>query len=347
MSNLYESIVRPVIFLTPPETAHKIAIQSFKQSWIWRQLAWHFKVDNERLTVSGGGITSLNPIGLAAGFDKNCEMFESLSYLGFGYLTLGTVTVSPREGNPKPRIWRYANESLLNSMGLPNQGADKIRERLLDPHNRRNVPIVLSISGLSLDDFFNCYLKLELCVDVIELNISTPNTAGVRIFQDPVIFEELLDGILSKRRASKPLWIKIPPYFDEKARENILELVNICRRKSVNAVTAINTKPVSEPRASIGTAGVSGKEIFSDMLRTVRDIYTDTSGKISINACGGIYSAEDAWSALQAGATTIQLYTGLIYHGPGLVANVNRGLRKLLEKSDYKSIHEVTGTGHG
>jgi len=347
LSNLYESIVRPFIFLTPPETAHKIAIQSFKHSLIWRQLAWHFKVDNERLTVSAGGITSLNPIGLAAGFDKNCEMFESLSFLGFGYLTLGTVTVSPREGNPKPRIWRYANESLLNSMGLPNQGADKIRERLLDPHNRRSVPIVLSISGLSLDDFFNCYLKLELCADVIELNISTPNTAGVRIFQDPVIFEQLLDGISSKRRANKPLWIKIPPYFDEKARENILELVNICRRKSVNAVTAINTKPVSEPRASIGTAGVSGKEIFSDMLRTVRDIYTDTSGKISINACGGIYSAEDAWSALQAGATTIQLYTGLIYRGPGLVANVNRGLRKLLEKSDYKSIHEVTGTEHG
>ena len=347
MRNIYESIVRPIIFLTPPETAHKIAIQSFKHSWVWRQLAWHFNVDNERLTVSAGGITSLNPIGLAAGFDKNCEMFESLSFLGFGYLTLGTVTGSPREGNPKPRIWRYANESLINSMGLPNQGADKIRERLLDPHNRRIVPIVLSISGLSLDDFFDCYLKLELCADVIELNISTPNTAGVRIFQDPVIFEQLLDGILSKRRANKPLWVKIPPYFDEKARENVLELVNICRRKSVNALTAINTKPISEPRASIGTAGVSGKEIFSDMLRTVRDIYTDTNGKISINACGGIYSAEDAWSALQAGATTIQLYTGLIYHGPGLVANVNRGLHKLLEKSDYKSIHEVTGTGHG
>ena len=347
MRNLYESIVRPFVFLAPPETAHKIAIQSFKHSCIWRQLAWRFNVDNERLAVSAGGITSLNPIGLAAGFDKNCEMFESLSFLGFGYLTLGTVTVSPREGNPKPRIWRYANESLVNSMGLPNQGADKIRERLLDPHNRRIVPIVLSISGLSLDDVFDCYLKLEVCADVIELNISTPNTAGIRIFQDPAIFEQLLDGILSKRRANKPLWIKIPPYFDGKARENVLELVNICRRKSVNAVTAINTKPVSEPRASIGTAGVSGKEIFSDMLRTVRDIYTDTNGKISINACGGIYSAEDAWSALQAGATTIQLYTGLIYRGPGLVANVNRGLYKLLERSDYKSIREVTGTGQG
>ena len=350
MRNIYESIVRPLIFLTAPETAHKIAIQSFKYSWLWSRLAWHFNVDgdHERLAVSAGGITSLNPIGLAAGFDKNCEMFESLSFLGFGYLTLGTVTISPREGNPKPRIWRYANESLVNSMGLPNQGSDRIRERLLDPqHNRRIVPIILSISGLSLDDFVDCYLKLELCADVIELNISTPNTTGVRIFQDPMIFEQLLDGILSKRRANKPFWVKIPPYFDEKARENVLELVKICRRKSVNAVTAINTKPVKEPRASIGTAGVSGKEIFGDMLRIVRDIYTDTNGKISINACGGIYSAEDAWSALQAGATTIQLYTGLIYRGPGLVAHVNRGLYKLLEKSDYKSIHEVTGTKHG
>jgi len=247
LRNIYESIVRPFIFLTPPETAHKIAIQSFKHSWLWTRLAWHFNVDNERLAVSAGGITLLNPVGLAAGFDKNCEMFESLSALGFGYLTLGTVTVSPREGNAKPRIWRYANESLLNSMGLPNQGADRIHERLLDQrHNRRIVPIILSISGLSLDDFIDCYLKLELCSDGIELNISTPNTTGVRIFQDPIIFEQLLDVILSKRRTNKPLWVKIPPYFDEKARENVLELVSICRRKSVNSVTAINTKPVKE-----------------------------------------------------------------------------------------------------
>ena len=347
MRTIYESILRPLIFLTPSETAHKIAVQSFKHSWLWSRLAWNFNFDNDRLAVSAGGITSLNPVGLAAGFDKNCEMFESLSFLGFGYLTLGTVTVTPREGNPKPRIWRFANESLINSMGLPNQGADKIRERLLaKQHNRRIVPIALSISGLSLDDFFDCYLKLELCADAIELNISTPNTSGVRIFQDPMIFEQLLDRILSKRRTNKPIWVKIPPYFDEKARENVLELVNICRRRSVDAVTAINTKPVKEPRASIGTAGVSGKEIFGDMLRIVRDIYTDTDGKISINACGGIQSADDAWDTLRAGATTIQLYTGLIYRGPGLVAHVNRGLQKLLEKSDYKSIHELTGTEH-
>ena len=345
MRTIYESILRPLIFLTPSETAHKIAVQSFKHSWLWSRLAWNFNFDNDRLAVSAGGITSLNPVGLAAGFDKNCEMFESLSFLGFGYLTLGTVTVTPREGNPKPRIWRFANESLINSMGLPNQGADKIRERLLaKQHNRRIVPIALSISGLSLDDFFDCYLKLELCADAIELNISTPNTSGVRIFQDPMTFEQLLDGILSKRRTNKPIWVKIPPYFDEKTRENVLELVNICRRKSVNAVTAINTKPVKEPRASIGTAGVSGKEIFGDMLRIVRDIYTDTDGKISINACGGIQSAKNAWSALLAGATTIQLYTGLIYQGPGLVAHVNRGIYKLLEKSGFKSIHELTGT---
>ena len=346
MHNIYESTVRPFIFLSSPETAHKIAIQSFKHSWLWSRFAWRFNVDNEHLSVSAGGITSVNPIGLAAGFDKNCEMFESLSFLGFGYLTLGTVTASPREGNPKPRIWRYANDSLINSMGLPNQGADKIRERLLNPQQRRIVPTVLSISGLSLDDFFDCYLKIEPCADVIELNISTPNTAGVRMFQDPSVFEQLLDGILSKRRTNKPIWVKIPPYFDEKARENVLELVNICRRKSVNAVTAINTKPVKEPRASNAVAGVSGREIFGDMLRIVRDIFTDTNRKISINACGGIQSAQDAWSALQAGATTIQLYTGLIYHGPGLVSQVICGLQKLLEKSEYKSIHEVTGTEH-
>ena len=344
MRNLYESIVRPFIFLVSPESAHRMAIRFFGHPWLWSHLVWCFNSDDERLSVSAGGISPPNPVGLAAGFDKNCEMFESLPFLGFGYLTLGTVTLRPRAGNSKPRIWRQTNGSLINSMGLPNQGADKIRLRLLKTEHKRRIPIVLSISGVSHDDILQCYLKLESCADVVELNISTPNTAGVRIFQDPEIFEQLLDGIASKRSTNGPIWVKIPPYFDEKTRENVLELVNVCERKSVKALTAINTKPIREPRASIGTAVLSGKAIFSEMLRIVSDIYCATGGKISINACGGIDSTNAAWSALQAGATTIQVYSGLIYRGPGLIAQVNRGLNKRLKESHYKSIDEVTGT---
>jgi len=344
LRNLYESIVRPFIFLVSPETAHIIAIQFFSHPSFWNYLAWCFNAGSEHLAVSAGGIAPSNPVGLAAGFDKNCEMFESLPFLGFGYLTLGTVTLRPREGNSKPRIWRQTNGSLINSMGLPNQGADQIRLRLLNSQYKRRVPIVMSISGITHEDLLDCYLKLESCADVVELNISTPNTAGVRIFQDPKILGQLLDDIASKRSTDRPIWVKIPPYFDEKTRENVLELANICGRKSVKALTAINTKPIRESRASIGTAGLSGKAIFSEMLRIVSDIYNVTNGKISINACGGIDSANDAWSALQAGASTIQLYTGLIYRGPGLIAQLNRGLDKLLKESHYKSIYEVTGT---
>jgi len=116
LRTIYESILRPLIFLTPPETAHKIAIQSFKHSWLWSRLAWNFNFDNDRLAVSAGGITSLNPVGLAAGFDKNCEMFESLSFLGFGYLTLGTVTVTPREGNPIKEQTKFARDFWISNI---------------------------------------------------------------------------------------------------------------------------------------------------------------------------------------------------------------------------------------
>lgn len=333
------------MFLTSPETGHRIAIYSFKQRRFWRLLAWYFRADDDRLIVSSGGVRLSNPLGLAAGFDKNCEMFESLSAFGFGYLTLGSVTLNPREGNSKPRIWRYPNESLVNSMGLPNDGAYRISERLSST-DRRIAPLILSISGLSVEEFSDCYLQLQEYADAIELNISTPNTTGVRIFQDPDMFEKLLDTLMTRRKDNKPLWVKVPPYFDEKTRENVLELVNTCRRKSVKAITPINTKLVKEPRASIGTAGISGKEIFADMLRIVSDIYTYTEGKISINACGGIFSAEDAWKAIQAGATTVQLYTGFVYRGPGMVVNLKRQLLKLLEKAGYESITELIGTAH-
>jgi len=345
LRNLYDSLVRPFIFLSSPEMGHRIAIYSFKQRWFWELLAWHFRVDDDRFIVSSGEVRLSNPLGLAAGFDKNCEMFESLSALGFGYLTLGSVTLNPREGNPKPRIWRYPNESLVNSMGLPNDGAYRISERLAST-NRRVAPLILSISGMSLEEFSDCYLRLQEHADAIELNISTPNTAGVRIFQDPDTFAKLLDTVMTRRRDNKPVWVKLPPYFDEKTRENVLELVNTCIRKSVKAITSINTKLVKESRASIGTAGISGKEIFADMLRIVSDIYTHTDGKISINACGGIFSAEDAWKAFQAGATTIQLYTGFVYRGPSIVVNLKRQLLKFLEKDGYESITDVIGKVH-
>jgi len=288
-----------------------------------------------------------NPIGLAAGFDKNCEMARALLELGFGYLTLGTVTLKPREGNPKPRIWRQRGRSLINSMGLPNAGTQQIISNLSSERNenRRAAPLVLSVSGLSLEEFVECYRLIEPSVDAVELNISSPNTAGVKIFQDPVILAKLLDAIEKVRSRAKPVWVKIPPYFNEQDRENVLDLVEVCTKKWVDGITAINTKRIPEPRASIGTAGLSGPPLFEDMLRIVREVYSQTGGKIPINACGGISSALNVWSALESGASTVQLYTAFIYEGPALMSKLNRRLLRMLNDSKFSSINDVTGSG--
>jgi dihydroorotate dehydrogenase len=343
--SLYKSLVRPAIFLTSPETAHGIAKWFFKRSWLWKLLSFRFSFQNERLRVKLGSLILPNPVGLAAGFDKDCEMSNALFQLGFGYLTLGTVTLNPREGNPKPRIWRCPGGSLVNSMGLPNVGAQQVSTNLSKQRTKRAGPLIVSVSGLGVEEFVECYRQMEPFADGVELNISSPNTAGVRIFQEPSVLSRLLEEIGKLRSPGKTIWVKIPPYFNEQERENVLDLVEVCGRKSVDGITAINTKRIQEPRASIGTGGLSGPPIFEDMIRIVGEVYTETAGKIPINACGGISSGINAWRALESGASSVQLYTAFIYEGPAVVTKLNQELVQMLQRSKLNSLNEVTGTG--
>jgi len=343
--SLYEATIRPAMFLAPPETAHEIGKWFFKHPFLWRPLSWHLRVRDERLHVKVGKLELPNPVGLAAGFDKNCEMWNSLFRIGFGYLTLGTVTLNPREGNAKPRMWRYPERSLVNSMGLPNQGTNKILTNLTQrPPDME--PIIVSVSGLSIEEFVECYRQMEPSADGIELNISTPNTIGVKIFQEPNMLTRLLKAINENRTSNKPIWVKIPPYFDDEGREKVHELIDVCAKATVTGLTAINTKLINEPHASIGTGGLSGPPVFNDMLRIVADIYDYTEGKIPINACGGISSGFDAWKAFEAGASSVQLYTALVYHGPGIVSRINRQILHLITESKLDSLSEVIGTHH-
>ena len=343
--NLYEATIRPAMFLAPPETAHEIAKWFFKRPSLWRPLSWRLCVRDERLHVKVRTLELPNPVGLAAGFDKNCEMWNSLFRIGFGYLTLGTVTLNPREGNAKPRMWRYPERSLVNSMGLPNRG---VRENVANLMQRSaNMdPIIVSVSGLSIEEFVECYHQMEPVADGIELNISTPNTIGVRIFQEPNMLTKLLKTINETKTSNKPIWVKVPPYFKDEERERVHELIDVCAEAAVSGLTAVNTKLVNEPRASIGTGGLSGPQIFNDMLRIVADIYDYTGGKIPINACGGISSGFDAWKAFEAGASSVQLYTALVYHGPGIVSTINRQLLRLLTEAHLDSLSEVIGMHH-
>jgi dihydroorotate dehydrogenase len=333
------------MFLAPPETAHEIAKWFFKRPSFWRPLNWHLCVRDERLHVKVGNIELPNPVGLAAGFDKNCEMWNSLFRIGFGYLTLGTVTLNAREGNAKPRMWRYPERSLVNSMGLPNRGARENAANLVDRSPNMG-PIIVSVSGLNIEEFVECYRQMEPLTDGIELNISTPNTIGVRIFQEPDMLTKLLKAINETKTPNKPIWVKIPPYFDDEGREKVHELIDICAKAAVNGLTASNTKLVNEPRASIGTGGLSGPPIFNDMIRIVADVHDYTEGRIPINACGGISSGFDAWKAFEAGASSVQLYTALVYHGPGVISRINRQILHLLTENKLDSLREVIGMNH-
>jgi dihydroorotate dehydrogenase len=231
-------------------------------------------------------------------------------------------------------------------MGLPNKGATAVVTKLARKRPAYG-PVVVSISGLSIEEFVECFRLMEPLVDGVELNISTPNTAGIRVFQVPETLTELLKAIDGSKTSDKPVWVKLPPHFDDEGRENVHHLIDVCVKSNVEGLTCVNTKLVNEPRASIRTGGLSGPPIFEDMLRIIADTYHYTDGRIPINACGGISSGLDAWKAFHAGASSVQMYTALVYHGPGIVSRINRQLLRLLTEAKVNSISEIVGTRYG
>ncbi len=269
-----------------------------------------------------------NPIGLAAGFDKDCEYLPSLGSLGFSYLTCGTVTEAPGTGNPLPRVFcNPRDESIINSYGFPNKGVEHAAQQLRQAQPLLNgTPVVASVSGVAADEILRCHQRLEPLVSAVEVNISSPNTLGLRIFQQPDTLRQLLSSLNDRR--SKPLFIKLPPYLEtptlgSEQKDMVLSLVEVCVEQGVEAVTVSNTWPVRDSRLAVGAGGLSGRPVFADMLQMVVGIKAEVGSRLAINACGGIFSGEGALAAIQAGATTVQILTGLVYRGPGIVRRMN------------------------
>ena len=348
----YRFLLRPLLFTLPPEVAQSAAHFALRRRLAWRVLAPAMRVKDDRLKVDLAGLGLHNPVGLAAGFDKNCQLVGSLAALGFGYLVVGTVTEQPQPGNPMPRMFRIAKErSLINALGFPNNGLESAA-RLLERARGglSGTPVAASVSGTTPDEIVRCHRRLEPLVDAIELNISSPNTEGLRVFQQAPALDGLI-GLVNETR-TKPLMVKLPPYpsaspdggRDAEARERLLALARVCVERGVDALTLANSRPTTDVRLSTGAGGLSGGAIFSQMIRMVADVRGEVGDGLAINACGGISTGEDAWQALKAGATTVQLFTGLVYRGPGVVRQINRELLAIMERERVDSLNALRQT---
>lgn len=337
MFSFYRQVVRPLLFRCEPEKAQGITESILKHHTIWRTTKKFFQFEDDVLKTNLAGMELTNPIGLAAGYDKDCQVLPSMGVLGFGYVVGGTITRHPRSGNPKPRILRLReNEALINSLGFPGSGLEATLAKLSNtPFTNETSKRVLSISGTEISEILECHSSLEPYASAIEVNISSPNTAGLRIFQDPKHLITLVEELNQSR--STPLFVKLPPYDSRNpcsSKDTILELARTCAEHEVNCVTIGNTLPTEEIRLAVGKGGLSGSPLFPNTLQMVKDVYREFGNLIGINACGGISTGKQIYALLSNGASSVQLYTSLVYQGPGLIKHLKKELTKEIKLND-------------
>lgn len=334
---MYKSLIRPILFKFDPEEVHYFTFSLLKN---FPFLAKNFlpkPIEDKRLEREVFGLKFKNPVGLAAGFDKDAKMFSELSELGFGFIEIGTLTPKPQDGNPKKRLFRLKEDSaIINRMGFNNGGVDAAVERL---KNNKNVLIggnigknKITANEDAVNDYIICFEKLFPVVDYFVVNVSSPNTPNLRALQEKEPLTKLLSE-LQKRNAEKekqkPILLKIAPDLTD---EQLLDIIDIVNETKIAGVIATNTTLSREGLVSSNkdeTGGLSGKPLTKRSTEVIRFLSEKSGKAFPIIGVGGIHSAEDALEKLEAGASLIQLYTGFIYEGPQLIHDINK---KLLEK---------------
>jgi dihydroorotate dehydrogenase len=326
---------RPLLFRLDPETAHQLTLQLMRIGGIEPiHSILRLIYSMPSTPVNAFGLTFKNSVGLAAGYDKNAVAIKGLSALGFGHLEVGTVTPKPQPGNPHPRIFRLLeDEAIINRMGFPGKGADFVISRLkhLKAQTYKNANVVLGINlgknkDTPLEEAANDYLALMrqfmLLADYLTINISSPNTIGLRRLQGRELLEDLLGQINTERAAwnvKRPVLVKLAP---DLSNEELDDAIGVILDKDMDGIIATNTtlrreRLRSKHQGELG--GLSGRPLRSRSEAVLRQVVKRVNGKFPIVSVGGIMNPEDAKRRLDLGATLIQLYTGLIYHGPGLV----------------------------
>jgi dihydroorotate dehydrogenase len=327
------------IFLSlPPETSHRLAGLMLGLPLPWERLGG--AAEDPRLALSLAGIGLRNPIGLAAGFDKRCAHLDALGRLGFGYVVGGTITRRPRRGNPKPRIIRYPERaSMANAMGLPNPGAVAASRALA--RTPGPAPRFVSLADQEVVEAVEALQLVEPFADAIELNASCPNVSWGRDRDNEAHLRELVRTF--GERTQKPVFVKLPPFVTDVEHEVVLALARVARGAGAAGLTCSNTRPVQEARLSVGSGGLSGRDLFARTPEIVAEVRTAIEEALPINASGGISTASEALACLEAGATTVQIYTSLIYRGPGVVGELTRGLADALRERGT-DLPSVVGT---
>jgi dihydroorotate dehydrogenase len=334
-------ILRFFLFLFSPELIHRISFKLIKfgaiipaKTRIWCGL---FKIRDARLEREVFGLKFENPVGLAAGFDKDAKLFDELACFGFGFVEIGTVTPLPQVGNPKPRLFRLKKDnSIINRMGFNNQGVEAITARLR--RKKSNIIIggnigknKLTPNNQAVNDYEICFEKLFPYVDYFAVNVSSPNTPGLRDLQEKEPLTALLNRLQllnNKKDKRKPILLKISPDLTNDQLDDIIEIV---ADTTIDGVIATNTsiirsglKTSKEELNAIGNGGLSGKPIKDRSNEVIKYLADRSNKSFPIIGLGGIHSAEDAMEKIDAGATLVQLYTGFIYEGPGLIKRINK-----------------------
>lgn len=342
-------LIRSFLFKVDPEKAHHFVFTALKtllaipgMKWLWKKL---YVIEDKRLEREVFGITFRNPVGLAAGLDKNAELFNELDYCGFGFIEVGTVTPRPQDGNEKPRLFRLPEDNgLINRMGFNNGGVEVMVERL----KQRKPGLIIggnigknkvTPNEEAVSDYLYCFNALFDSVDYFVVNVSSPNTPNLRELQDKEPLLALLNtlhGENKKRTAPKPILLKIAPDLSD---SQLLDIIDIIKESGIQGVIATNTTISREGLTTdqnriqeIGAGGLSGKPVKNRSTEVIRFLSEKSGKAFPIIGVGGIFTAADAIEKLEAGADLVQVYTGFIYEGPAMIKNINKEILRKYKK---------------
>jgi dihydroorotate dehydrogenase len=339
------SLFRPIAFALDAETAHRATIRALK-------LAPRGRPPNvpESLKVTVAGLQFPSPVGLAAGFDKDAEVPDAMLALGFGFVEVGTLTPLPQDGNPRPRLFRLAEDrAVINRMGFNNGGQEAALQRLRS--RRRNGILGVNIgankdSADRIADYAEGVRLMSPVADYLTINISSPNTPGLRQLQDEGALKALLSAVREARsEAGPPVFLKVAPDLGEGEPDQV---VRIAIEHGVDAIIVANTtisRPPLKSRHADESGGLSGAPLKRLALQALRTFRAAAGDRIPLIAAGGIADADDAWERIRAGASLVQLYSAMVYEGPGIARQITRGLAEHLRQAGLASIAEAVGQG--